>query len=127
MSAIKTRRQHLKNVNPFPNHKLQTGRKRRGKRRNCSLRAISLFPTVFSKDLYCIHVNTRACFGKFSILPSTRSMSYKKYINPPPPPPPPPSFSMIYFVVILRVCNLKKETILMDFFFLLVSLHQDCF
>ena len=26
-----------------------------GKRRNCSLRAISPFPTVFSKDLYCIH------------------------------------------------------------------------
>ena len=28
------------------------GRKHCGKRRNCSLRAISLFPTVFSKDLY---------------------------------------------------------------------------
>ena len=24
-----------------------------GKRRNCSLRAISPFPTVFSKDLFC--------------------------------------------------------------------------
>ena len=34
------------------------------KRRNCSLRAISLFPTVFSKDLYCRHVKTRACLGK---------------------------------------------------------------
>ena len=31
------------------------GRKHRGKRRNCSLRAISPFPTVFSKDLYCRH------------------------------------------------------------------------
>ena len=30
---------------------LQTGRKHCGKRRNCSLRAISPFPTVFSKDL----------------------------------------------------------------------------
>ena len=35
-----------------------------GKRRNCSLRAISPFPTVFSKDLYCRHVKTRACLGK---------------------------------------------------------------
>ena len=32
------------------------GRKHDGKRRNCSLRAISPFPTVFSKDLYCRHV-----------------------------------------------------------------------
>ena len=31
-------------------------RKHCGKRRNCSLRAISLFPTVFSKGLYCRHV-----------------------------------------------------------------------
>ena len=29
------------------------GRKQCGKRRNCLLRAISLFLTVFSKDLYC--------------------------------------------------------------------------
>ena len=43
---------------------LQTGRKHCGKRRNCSLRAISPFPTVFSKDLYCRHVKTRACLGK---------------------------------------------------------------
>ena len=34
------------------------------KRRNCSLRAISPFPTVFSKDLFCKHVKTRACLGK---------------------------------------------------------------
>ena len=27
-----------------------------GKRRNCSLRAISAFPTEFSKDLHCGHV-----------------------------------------------------------------------
>ena len=31
---------------------------------NCSLRAISPFPTVFSKDLYCRNVKTRACLGK---------------------------------------------------------------
>ena len=34
-----------------------------GKRRNCSLRAVSTFPTVFSKDLYCTQVKTRACLG----------------------------------------------------------------
>ena len=39
-------------------------RKHCGKRRNCSLRAISPFPTVFSKGLYCRHVKTRACLGK---------------------------------------------------------------
>ena len=39
------------------------GRKHCGKRRNCSLRAISPFPVVFSKDLYCRHVKTRACLG----------------------------------------------------------------
>ena len=35
---------------------IQMGRKHYGKRRNCSSRAISSFPTVFSKDLYCRHV-----------------------------------------------------------------------
>ena len=40
------------------------GRKYCGKRRNCSLRAISPFPAVFSKDLFCRHVKTRACLGK---------------------------------------------------------------
>ena len=40
------------------------GRKYCEKRRNCSLPAISPFPTVFSKDLYCRHVKTRALFGK---------------------------------------------------------------
>ena len=74
-------------LNPFPNDKvwtlpnwkslqrqfqmgwkwqkvLQTGRKHCGKRRNCLLRAISPFPTVFAKGLYCRHVKTRACLGK---------------------------------------------------------------
>ena len=40
------------------------GRKHCGKRRNCSLRAISPFPTVFSKDLYSKHVKTWARLGK---------------------------------------------------------------
>ena len=72
--------------NPFPNDKFKTSklkefaddnfrfnengrvfemvRKHCAKRRNCSLRAISPFPTVFSKGLYSIHVKTRACSGK---------------------------------------------------------------
>ena len=43
---------------------LLKGRKHCGKRRNWSLRAISPFPSVFSKDLYCRRVKTRACLGK---------------------------------------------------------------
>ena len=43
---------------------LQIGRKHCWKRRNCSLWAISPFPTVFSKDSYCRQVKTRACLGK---------------------------------------------------------------
>ena len=39
------------------------GIKHCGKRRNYSLRATSPFLTVFSKDLYCRHVKTRACLG----------------------------------------------------------------
>ena len=39
------------------------GRKHCGKKRNCSLQAISPFPTVFSKDLHCRHVKT-GFFGK---------------------------------------------------------------
>ena len=76
----------LLSLNPFPNDKfliqlkkfaddnfkfdetgrksIQTGRKHCGKRRNCSLRAISPFSTVFSKDLHCRRVKTRACLGK---------------------------------------------------------------
>ena len=44
------------------------GRKHCGKMRNCSLRAITPFPTVLSKDLYCRHVKTRACLGKGYII-----------------------------------------------------------
>ena len=43
---------------------LQTGKTPCWKRRNCSLRVISPFPTVFSKHLFCRHVKTRACLGK---------------------------------------------------------------
>ena len=82
--------------NPFPNNKLwtlpnwkslqqfqiwkklqkvlQMDRKHCGKRRNCSLRAISPFLTVFSKDLYRRHVKTRACLGKGCILFSSRAL-----------------------------------------------------
>ena len=41
-----------------------TGRKHCEKRINCSLGVIYPFCTVFSKDLYCRHVQTRACLEK---------------------------------------------------------------
>ena len=43
---------------------LPTSRKHCGKRRNCSLRAISPFPTVFSKDLHCRQVRQRFVWEK---------------------------------------------------------------
>ena len=42
---------------------IQTGRKHCGKRRNCSLQAISPFPTVFSKDLFSRGVKRCHCVG----------------------------------------------------------------
>ena len=42
---------------------IQTGRKDCGKRRNCSLRAISPFPTVFSKGLFPRGVKRCHCVG----------------------------------------------------------------
>ena len=42
---------------------IQAGRKHCGKRRNCSLRAISPFPTVFSKGLFPRGVKRRHCVG----------------------------------------------------------------
>ena len=42
-------------------------------RRNCWIREFSSFPTVFSKDLYCRHVKTRACLGKGSIVWNMKS------------------------------------------------------
>ena len=39
-------------------------RKHCRKRRNWLYQAISPFPTVFSKDLYCKHVKAKACLGK---------------------------------------------------------------
>ena len=42
---------------------IQMGRKHCGKRRNCSLRAISPFPTVFSKGLFPRGVKRRCCVG----------------------------------------------------------------
>ena len=43
---------------------LQIGRKHCGKRRNCSLRAISPFPMVISKDLYLQARKNQRLFGK---------------------------------------------------------------
>ena len=43
---------------------LQKFGKHCGKRRNCSFRSISPFPTVLLKGYYCRHVKIRACLGK---------------------------------------------------------------
>ena len=42
----------------------QMGRKHCGKSRNCLLRVISPFATVFYTDFSCRHVKIRACLGK---------------------------------------------------------------
>ena len=43
------------------------------------LRAISPFPTVFSKDFYCRHGKTRACLGKaFNSLPNDIILDWSK-------------------------------------------------
>ena len=57
LEVLTTQDHYGKKDNPFPNYKF-------GKGRNCSLRAISLFPAVFSKVSQCRHVKTRACLGK---------------------------------------------------------------
>ena len=45
------------------NKVIQTGRKHCGKRRNCSLRTISAFPTVFSKGLFSRGIKRCHCVG----------------------------------------------------------------
>ena len=42
----------------------QQSRKPCGKWRNCLVGAISSFPTLFSKDLYCKHIKSRHCLGQ---------------------------------------------------------------
>ena len=42
---------------------VETARKHYGKRRNCSLQAISLFPTVFSKGLFPRGIKRCHCVG----------------------------------------------------------------
>ena len=52
------------------------------KRRNCLLQAISPFPTVFSKDLYCRHVKTRACLGKGNFFTTQSQLLTTFYMKP---------------------------------------------
>ena len=61
---------------------LQKDRKHCGTRRNCSLRAISLCPTVFSKGLYCRQVKTRACLGKSLSYLKKKGRKSRKIITP---------------------------------------------
>ena len=51
------------------------GREHRGRRRNCSLRAISPFPTVFSKGLFPRDVKRCHCLGMGSKV-SCQTISY---------------------------------------------------
>ena len=53
-------------------------RKHCGKRRNYFSRAISHFPTAFSKGLYCRHIKRRACLGK-GYLFTTKSFALVKF------------------------------------------------
>ena len=50
-------------------------------RRHCLLGAISPFPTVFSKDLYCRNVKTRACLGKGLTLSQTSPGFYVSAVH----------------------------------------------
>ena len=57
----------------------QTGRKHGGKRRNCSLRAISPFPTVFSKGLFPRGIKVSLCGNGLS--PIFKCLQYKYFEN----------------------------------------------
>ena len=65
------------------NHKfnkvIQTGRKHWEKSRNCSIRVISPFPTMFSKD--CRHVKTKACFQKELIPDHVRKWTFENIVR----------------------------------------------
>ena len=54
-------------------------RKHCGKRRNCSLRAISPFPTVFSKDLYYTHVQPGLVWERVNSLPNDKILDWSKW------------------------------------------------
>ena len=36
-----------------------------------------LFPTVFSKDMYCRHIKTRACLGNSLTFPKQQNQEFK--------------------------------------------------
>ena len=68
------------------NFKFENGRKfskrveNTGKRRNCSLRAISPFPPGFSNDLYCSHIKTGK--GLNTIKSINRSLPQTEPVTP---------------------------------------------
>ena len=49
-----------------------------GKNRNCSLRAISPFPTVFSKDLYYGNVKAGLVWERVDLLPHDKFLGWPK-------------------------------------------------
>ena len=58
---------------------IPTGRKHCGKRRNCSLRGISPFPTIFSKGLFPRVVKSWDCVvKKLNLLPNDKTLDWSK-------------------------------------------------
>ena len=51
-----------------------------GKRRNCSMQAISPIPTVFSKDLFCRTHKNKDLFGKGLNLMSADHLKLEKFV-----------------------------------------------
>ena len=58
------------------------GRKHCGKRRNCSLRAISPFPTAFSKGLLPRGVKRCCCVGMFFSLTLSQTTNFRRLKKP---------------------------------------------
>ena len=54
------------------------GRKRYEKRRNCSLRAISCFPSMFSEDLNCRLVKIGLVWKRVNSLPNYKFFNWSK-------------------------------------------------
>ena len=57
----------------------QKGWKHCGKRKNCSLRAISPFPTVFSKDFYRRHLKTGLVWERFEWLTHYHTTNFRLF------------------------------------------------
>ena len=93
------------------------GSKHCGKRRNCSLRAISAFPTVFSKHLLCRHVKTRATLAKvyYQSMTSTKQIIIWNWTQKIPvlnPFPNKPWFSRVCSTSLLKTLWEKEKLLI---------------